>query len=51
MVNGSSSRFFNSSKGLHQGILCCHYYLVMEALRKLPDRAVDRQYLSDFQVG
>jgi hypothetical protein len=52
LVNGSPSGFFPSSRGLRQGdpLSPLLFLIVMEALSKMLDKAVERGYLAGFQV-
>jgi hypothetical protein len=53
LVNGSSSGFFNSSRGLRHGdsLSPLLFVVVMEALSKLFSVTVDRGHLSSFSMS
>jgi predicted Co/Zn/Cd cation transporter (cation efflux family) len=53
LVNGSPSGFFNSSRGLCQGnpLSPLLFVIVMEAVSRLMDRAIEGQNLVGFTVG
>ena len=52
LINGTPCGFFSSSKGLRQGdsLSLLLFVLVMEALSRLMDRAVEREYIEGFSV-
>jgi hypothetical protein len=52
LINGTPCGFFPSSRGLRQGdsLSPLLFVLVMEALSRLMDRAVEREYIEGFSV-
>lgn len=53
LINGCPSGFFGSTRGLRQGdpLSPLPFVIVMEALSKIMDRAVQGRYLTGFRVG
>jgi hypothetical protein len=53
LINGSPKGFFGSSCGIHQGdsLSPLLFAIVMEALSRMMNRAVENGLLSDFKVG